>query len=168
MAKIRRNISFDEETWNELQDLGVDVSMYCNKMLQYLLELMKSQDNTLGELQNQLLDVQTKIHLEHLRIAESLEDNRELAEENTAKWIEFLEVAEDYSYGINIDREFLGEILEMTGIHESKLFQFCNWINEYAGRDEDKVRTSFNYALNLYNETTKGSKIYRDSKEIIL
>lgn len=168
MAKIRRNISFDEDVWDELQALGVDVSMYCNKMCAYLLEAMKSQDNTLGELQNQLLDVQTRIHLEHLRIAQKYEDNRELAEENTEKWIEFLEVAEDYSYGINIDREFLGEILEMTGIHESKLFDFCGWINEYAGRDEDKVRTSFNYALNKYNETTKGSKIYRDSQEIIL
>ena len=168
MAKIRRNISFDEDVWNGLQELGVDVSQYCNSMCEYLLEAMKSQDNTLAELQNQLLDVQTRIHLEHLRIAQKYEDNRELAEENTTKWLEFLEVAEDYSYGINIDREFLGEILEMTGIHESKLFDFCGWINEYTGRDEDQVRNSFSYAFNKYNETTKGSKLYRDSQEIIL
>ena len=158
--KIRRNISFDEDTWNSLQDLNVDVSNFCNQMCTYLLESMQQQ--------NQLLDIKTRIHLEHLRIAQNYEDNREVAEENTRLWKEFLKVSEDYFYGINVNQEFLEEIIRITGIHETKLYAFANWINEYQGRDEDKVYDSFNYAFNKYNETTKGAKIYRDSKEIIL
>lgn len=166
--KIRRNISFDEDTWNSLQDLNVDVSNFCNQMCIFLLESMQQQDNTLMDLQNQLLDIKTRIHLEHLRIAQNYEDNREVAEENTRMWLEFLKVSEDYFYDINVNQEFLNEIIRITGIHETKLYQFANWINEYQGRDEDKVHNSFNYAFNKYNETTKGAKIFRDSKEIIL
>ena len=167
MAKIRRNISVEEETWNELQKREIDCSSFCSNMLDFLLESLNEQNNTLAELQNELIDVKTKIHLEHLKIAQSYEENREVAEENARLWQEFLEVAEDYYYDINVNQEFLNEIIRITGIHESKLYTFANWINEYQGRDEDQVRSSFNYAFNKYNETTKGSRIFRDSKEII-
>ena len=166
--KIRRNISVDESTWNFLQEAEVDVSAFCNKMCIYLAEYMQQQDNTLAKLQNELLDVQTRIHLEHLRIANEYDENREVAEENTEMWREFLKVSEDYYYDINVNQEFLDEIIRITGIHEAKLYAFANWIHEYSGRDEDQVYSSFNYAFNKYNETTKGAKIYRDSKEIIL
>lgn len=168
MGRIRRNISVDEETWQGLQNAGIDCSTFCSNMLDYLLESVQGQNTTLAELQNELLDVKTRIHLEHLKIAQDYEANREVAEENTRMWKEFLKVAEDYFYDINVNKEFLNEIIRITGIHETKLYAFANWINEYQGRDEDNVRNSFSYAINKYNETTKGAKIFRDSKEIIL
>lgn len=170
MSKVvRRNIAFEPEVWEGIQKTDVNVSTFCNEMVKFLLECMaEDDDGVLLDLNNQLLDTKTKIHCEHLRIAEQYEDEREGAERNTELWKEFLKVSEDYFYDINVNKEFLEEIIRITGIHEKKLFAFTQWIHEYQGRDEEKVYNSFNYAFNKYNETTKGSKIYRDSKEIIL
>ena len=169
MNKIRRNITVDEEVWNAVQQENVNVSEFCNAMLKYLLESIHEQDGKrLAELHNQMADIKTKIYCEHLRIAQDYENDREVAEKNTEMWKEFLKVSEDYFYDINVNQEFLDEIIRITGIHETKLYAFANWIHEYSGRDEDNVYNSFSYAFNKYNETTKGAKIYRDSKEIIL
>lgn len=168
MVKIRRNITVDDDVWNALQQTDVNISDFCNSLLKYLLECMQDNDNRLAELNNEMVDLKTRIYCEHLRIAHEYEDDKEQAEINTEMWKEFLEVSEDYSYGINLNKEFLDKVIKTTGIHESKLYEFANWIHEYQGSDEDKVYNSFSYALNKYNETTKSSKIFRDSKEIIL
>ena len=164
MGKIRRNITVDEDTWNNLQGSDVNISDFCNAMLKYLLQCIQDTDNHLAELNNEMVDLKTRIYCEHLRIAAEYEDDKEVAERNTEMWKEFLKVSEDYFYDINVNQEFLDEIIRITGIHETKLYAFANWINEYRGRDEDKVYNSFSYAINKYNETTKGAKIYRDRR----